>query len=81
VDRLYASTRLYIDGSHWRVRNLTAGYTFDQRFTRRLGVQSVRLYGTAQDPYIHSNYIGIDPEVGGAVPTVRTLLLGSNIVW
>jgi TonB-linked SusC/RagA family outer membrane protein len=81
VDRLYASTRLYTDGSHWRIRNLTAGYTFDQRFTRRLGVQSVRLYGTAQDPYIHSDYIGIDPEVAGAVPTVRTLLLGSNIVW
>ena len=81
VDRLYASTRLYLDGSHWRIRNLTAGYTFDQRFTRRLGVQSVRLYGTAQDPYIHSDYIGIDPEVAGAVPTVRTLLLGSNIVW
>jgi TonB-linked SusC/RagA family outer membrane protein len=81
VDRLYASTRLYTDGSHWRIRNLTAGYTFDQRFTRRLGVQSVRLYGTAQDPSIHSDYIGIDPEVAGAVPTVRTLLLGSNIVW
>lgn len=81
VDRLFASTRLYLDGSHWRVRNITAGYTFDQRFTRRLGVQSVRLYGTAQDPYIHTDYIGIDPEVGGAVPTLRTLLIGSNIVW
>jgi hypothetical protein len=81
VDRLYASTRLYLDGSHWRIRNITAGYTFDQRFTRRLGVQSVRLYGTAQDPYIHTDYIGIDPEVGGAVPTLRTLLIGSNIVW
>jgi TonB-linked SusC/RagA family outer membrane protein len=81
VDRLYASTRLYRDGSHWRIRNVTAGYTFDQRFTRRLGVQSVRLYGTAQDPYIHTDYIGIDPEVGGAVPTLRTLLIGSNIVW
>jgi TonB-linked SusC/RagA family outer membrane protein len=81
VDRLYASTRLYTDGSHWRIRNITAGYTFDQRFTRRLGVQSVRLYGTAQDPYIHSDYIGIDPEVAGAVPTLRTILIGSNIVW
>ena len=42
---------------------------------------SLRLYGTAQDPYIHTDYIGIDPEVGGAVPTLRTLLLGTNIVW
>ena len=28
-----------------------------------------------------SSYIGIDPEVGGAVPTIRTLLLGTNIIW
>jgi TonB-linked SusC/RagA family outer membrane protein len=79
VDRLYASTRLYTDGSHWRIRNITAGYTFDRRLVSRLGLSSVRIYGTAQDPYIHSNYIGIDPEVGGAVPTIRTLLLGTNL--
>ncbi|HTE47694.1 MAG TPA: TonB-dependent receptor [Gemmatimonadaceae bacterium] len=81
VDRLYASTRLYTDGSHWRVRNITAGYTMDARMARHIGAQSLRVYATAQDPYIHSNYIGIDPEVGGAVPTIRTLLLGTNIVW
>ena len=81
VDRLYASTRLYRDGSHWRIRNITAGYTFDRRIAHRVGAQSIRLYGTAQDPYIHTDYIGIDPEVGGSVPTLRTLLIGSNIVW
>ncbi len=81
TDRLYASTRLYTDGSHWRIRNITAGYTFDRRFVSRFRLQSVRIYGTAQDPYIHSDYIGIDPEVRGGVPTVRTLLFGSNIVF
>ncbi|HXT15375.1 MAG TPA: TonB-dependent receptor [Gemmatimonadaceae bacterium] len=81
VDRLYASTRLYVDGSHWRIRNITAGYTIDHRLANRVGLQSLRIYGTAQDPYIHSNYIGIDPEVAGAVPTVRTLLLGTNVVF
>ncbi|MEP6493479.1 MAG: SusC/RagA family TonB-linked outer membrane protein [bacterium] len=81
VDRLYAATRLYTDGSHWRIRNITAGYTMDSRLSRHIGAQSLRVYGTAQDPYIHSSYLGIDPEVAGAVPTVRTLLLGTNIVW
>ena len=81
VDRLYSSTRLYRDGSHWRIRNITAGYTVPERFAGRIGAKSIRLYTTAQDPYIHTDYIGIDPEVGGAVPTVRTLLIGSNIVW
>ena len=81
VDRLYAATRLYVDGSHWRIRNITLGYTINQRFASRAGLQSLRIYGTAQDPYIHSNYIGIDPEVGGAVPTIRTFLLGTNVVF
>ncbi len=81
VDRLYAATRLRRDGSHWRIRNITAGYTLDRRLTDRLGLSTLRLYATAQDPYIHTDYLGIDPEVGGSVPTVRTLLVGSNIVW
>ena len=81
VDRLYASTRLYTDGSNWRIRNITAGYTMDSRLVQHFGVHSVRLYATAQEPYIHSSYIGIDPDVGGAVPTVKTILLGSNIAW
>jgi hypothetical protein len=81
VDRLYSGTRLYRDGSHWRIRNITAGYTFDRRLAGKIGAASIRLYGTAQEPYIHTDYIGIDPEVAGAVPTVRTLLIGSNIVW
>jgi hypothetical protein len=79
--RLYAPTRLYIDGSHWRIRNITAGYTIGSQMAGRIGASSIRIYGTAQDPYIHSDYVGVDPEVSGAVPTVRTLLIGTNIAW
>ena len=81
VDRLYASTRLYRDGSHWRIRNITAGYTLGEDWTARVGVRSIRFFATAQDPYVHTDYIGADPEVAGAVPTLRTLLFGSNIAW
>jgi TonB-linked SusC/RagA family outer membrane protein len=81
VDRLYASTRLYTDGSNWRIRNITAGYTLNPRDAQRFGLHSLRLYFTAQDPYINSSYQGFDPDVGGALPTLRTLLLGTNIVW
>jgi TonB-linked SusC/RagA family outer membrane protein len=81
VDRLYASTRLYRDGSHWRIRNVTAGYTVDGGLVSRIGARSIRFFATAQDPYIHTDYVGIDPEVSGAVPTLRTLVFGSNIAW
>ncbi len=81
VERLYATTRLYTDGSHWRVRNITFGYTMDARLASKIGAQTVRFYGTAQDPYIASSYLGTDPEVAGAAPTLRTLLIGTNITW
>jgi TonB-linked SusC/RagA family outer membrane protein len=81
VDRLYAATRLYRDGSHWRIRTITAGYTFDRSIVQRVGASSIRLYATAQDPYVHTDYLGIDPEVAGAVPTVRTILIGTNVSW
>jgi TonB-linked SusC/RagA family outer membrane protein len=77
----YQSTMLYTDGSHWRIRNITFGYTADERFAGRLGASSVRIYGSAQDPYVHTSYAGTDPEVFGSAPTVRTLLVGTNIVW
>ena len=81
VDRLYASTRLYRDGSHWRIRNITAGYTLTGDFPQRAGIRSIRFYAAAQDPYVHTDYLGIDPEVAGSVPTLRTMLFGTNIAW
>ena len=77
----YQNTLLYRDGSHWRIRNVTLGYSAGERFASKIGASNVRAYFTAQDPYIHSDYPGTDPEVGGSAPTVRTLLLGTNIVW
>ena len=77
----YQNTLLYTDGSHWRIRNVTLGYSASGRFVNRIGASSLRVYATAQDPYIHTSYAGNDPEVGGSAPTVRTLLLGTNLVW
>jgi TonB-linked SusC/RagA family outer membrane protein len=77
----YQSTMLYTDGSHWRIRNLTLGYTASNSLVNKIGAASLRIYATAQDPYIHTSYAGNDPEVGGSAPTVRTLLLGTNLVW
>ncbi|MEO8622116.1 MAG: SusC/RagA family TonB-linked outer membrane protein [bacterium] len=77
----YMNTLLYRDGSHWRIRNVTLGYQTGSRLASHIGASSIRLYTTAQDPYIHSDYPGNDPEVGGSAPTVRTLLFGTNIIW
>ena len=70
VDRLYANTRVSIGtGRTGASGNITAGLHVRPRTgADRVGAQSVRFFATAQDPCIHTDYIGIDPEVGGAVP-------------
>ena len=81
VERLYATTRLYMDGSHWRIRNLSLGYTLDKNLAERIGARGVRVYATAQDPYVHTSYLGADPDVAGAAPALRTVLMGLNVTW
>ncbi len=61
-----SSTLSYFDGSFIKVRNVALGYTFPNSLTNKLKIQSLRLYLSAQNPLLFSNYVsehkGIDPE-------------------
>ena len=48
------------EASFLRMDNITLGYTFPKLADRL----SVRLYGTAQNLFILTNYSGLDPEFG-----------------
>lgn len=70
------------NGSHWRVRNITLGYSVPSSLMGRLGDgSSLRLYVQAQDPWVFTNFPGFDPEGGddAAVPSYRTLLVGASV--
>lgn len=45
-----------------RMDNITLGYTLNKLFTDK---QSARLYLTVQNPFVITNYSGIDPEISG----------------
>ncbi|MEO0731985.1 MAG: SusC/RagA family TonB-linked outer membrane protein, partial [Bacteroidota bacterium] len=66
------------DASFLRLDHVTAGYRFDDV----LGAgSSLRTYLTVQNPFVITNYEGIDPEVFGGIdnniyPRSRTILLG-----
>ncbi|WP_339751077.1 TonB-dependent receptor [Algoriphagus aquimarinus] len=53
------------DGSYFRVRNITLGYTIPVAATGKIGVNKARIYGTAMNPFTFTEYTGYDPEVGG----------------
>ena len=72
---LYTSTLTYRDGSFIKVRTIDLGYTFTKRTLGNSGIGSLRVYLSAQNPFILwaplvKDGLGIDPEgnaVGNAV--------------
>jgi hypothetical protein len=76
----FSDARGYEDGSFVKVRNITLGASIPERYLSRVGAQSLRLYVTAQDPFLWTDTGVIDPEgaTGKVVPSYRTLLVGGN---
>jgi TonB-dependent starch-binding outer membrane protein SusC len=54
------STRWVYDGSFLRLKNIALGYNFN---IKRLGIQKIRVYASAQNILTFTNYPGYDPEV------------------
>ena len=56
----------YYDGSFVKIRNINFGYTFPAKIAQKLGIESLRLYSSIQQPKIwseyRSKYNGVDPE-------------------
>ncbi|WP_374443668.1 SusC/RagA family TonB-linked outer membrane protein [Epilithonimonas sp.] len=57
-DQMQLSDYFYEDASFLRCDNITLGY----RFTKLLGFNNVRLYGTVNNAFIITKYTGQDPE-------------------
>jgi TonB-linked SusC/RagA family outer membrane protein len=90
-ERPLPSTYYIEDGSYLRINNITLGYTLPELIQ---GLERVRFYVTAVNPFLFTEYTGYSPEVVGdgngnplgtagieldAYPTNRTFLFGLNI--
>lgn len=76
----------YMDGSYWKVRNITLGYTFPTNWIKRLAMQKARFYVTANNPYIHTKNTLLrkqDPERAGAdnFPLTKQFVFGVNVTF
>lgn len=63
----YGSTLGFYDAGFLKIRTISLGYNFESSMIRRLGVSSLRLYSTVQNPFVFfSDYMnrggGLDPE-------------------
>jgi TonB-linked SusC/RagA family outer membrane protein len=76
-----SSSPAYRAAGHWRMRNITVGYTLPASLVGRFRFASLRIYAQAQDPFVFTSYYGYDPEAGNAAtpPNYRTLIVGANM--
>ena len=63
------------DGSYLRLKTLTFGYTFPQKWMQKLKIKSARIYFSSNNLKTWTNYSGFDPEVD----SVNGDNLGANI--
>ncbi|TBH73692.1 TonB-dependent receptor [Aquirufa nivalisilvae] len=85
----YNTAIMYFDGSFIKVRNINIGYTFPAKTAQKLGLQSLRLYASIQQPFIFSKYRskenGVDPESAdgnvnnNVTPATSVTTVGLNI--
>ncbi|MAW94808.1 MULTISPECIES: TonB-dependent receptor [unclassified Leeuwenhoekiella] len=62
----YGRTMGYFDGSYLKFRAMTLGYNFESNLVEKVGLQSLRLYATVQNPFVlfspYHKESGMDPE-------------------
>lgn len=79
----------YFDGSYVKIRTISLGYTLPSGIMKRLGAKSIKVYATAEDPFIlfspfrRNPYGGLDPEAGGSPtsPSVAALNVDTPPNW
>lgn len=72
----FYSSRVVEDGSFLRIKTVTLGYTFPSKWLRKMRVQSLRVYLTAENLFTFTNYSGPDPEV-----STRNSVLTPGFDW
>ncbi|WP_237241853.1 SusC/RagA family TonB-linked outer membrane protein [Sphingobacterium sp. B29] len=76
----------YVDGSYFKIRNITLGYSLPKSFIKRLSMERFRFYATANNPFIFtkSNLLKYqDPESNGSdnFPLTKQFVVGLNVTF
>lgn len=82
------------DGSFLRLANVTFGYTLPKNISKKILIENLRFYASANNLYTFTKYTGFDPEVStrnstgttpgvdwGAHPRSRSFVFGLNVTF
>ncbi len=76
----------YVDGSFFKIKNITLGYTLPKQLMKKVGIQKCRFYGTITNPLVIAKDHRIkdyDPEMNGSFtyPLTKQLVFGVNLTF
>ena len=80
----YYTSLAWVDGTFFKIKNITLGYTLPAKICRSLRISNLRVYGTITNPYVWAKsdlLKGYDPEMGGSMdfPLTKQLVFGMNL--
>jgi TonB-linked SusC/RagA family outer membrane protein len=76
----------YVDGSFFKIKNITLGYTLPTKLLKKVSIEKFRLYGTITNPLVVANSHLLqqyDPEMNGslAYPLTKQVVIGLNVTF
>lgn len=76
----------FVDGSFFKIKNITLGYTLPSVLLRKVSIQRLRVYGTITNPLVIANNPLLkqyDPEMNGVLdyPLTRQIVVGLNVTF
>ncbi|QHS63314.1 SusC/RagA family TonB-linked outer membrane protein [Chitinophaga agri] len=92
VNGFYSQRYAVENGSYIRINNITLGYNLPKELLRRIGMNNIRVYLTANNVATITGYTGYDPDANtrradpttagvdyAAYPRARTYVMGLNV--
>lgn len=85
--------RFLENGSYFRMKNISIGYNFKQKWLTNLGVEKLRLFATGSNLITITRYSGLDPDFKGAnsvwnsgtdsfaYPNTRSVMFGLDLTF
>lgn len=79
----YGSTLGYFDASYLKIRSITLGYNLNKDWLKHYGINSLRIYGTVQNPFVmfspYNKESGMDPETNSYGNENAAVAYSSNL--
>lgn len=91
VTQLHLPNSAFLEnGSYFRMKSLSIGYSLPSNFGSRIGLRGARIYAQTTNLFTITSYSGLDPEVtpvnnltlgidNGVYPTSQSFMMGIDI--